>query len=306
MPNIHLRHTRTFLLVAFLLGSVWSCQLGRIKPGTYRIATVDNNVCKKLYGEVVVYAVFVDTKYTAPWSEYDIRSTLDSINKGMRWIEGVARQSGIPLTIKVVTHSNEGMVPVSNDFQNKTLHGTLFPAAMGVRKIDTWADKAAKLSAKSLPPDTAKIIKTKNKLSDRERLIARLRDIYKTDNVALMYFINNYYKDEISVTLHAGSMTDIEYAVVSFKKPAIIVHEFLHIFGALDLYYGPFDKRRSVRSRTAFVEREFPNEVMAFAHRNLDSLMISPFTRYLVGWEAVMDEHYRKLLLGKKIRTVRN
>jgi hypothetical protein len=37
------------------------------------------NVCKDLRGDALLYFVFIDSKYTAPWTEYDIQSTIDSV-----------------------------------------------------------------------------------------------------------------------------------------------------------------------------------------------------------------------------------
>ena len=107
------------------------------------------------------------------------------------------------------------------------------------------SDKIASIDGKSFPPDTLKIIVTKNSLTDKELLIARLRDIYKTDNVAIVYFINNYYKNELSIALNTNSMSEVEYSVVSFKKPSVIAHEFLHLFGVWDLYITPFEGKKN-------------------------------------------------------------
>lgn len=290
-----------FVTIIMILSS---CHFHLFKHGTYGIPTVDNNVCKKLNGNVVLYAIFVDTKHSQPWTAYDITSTLDSIRKASDWIEKKASENRVSLNINVQFHQNKRIIPISNDFQNKTLSGTLFSPilSVGIPKVDKWADVISKTAGKSLPKDTVSSIKTKNKLSDRERFIARLRDIYKTDNVVLMYFINNYYKDELSVTLHSASMTNIEYAVVSFKQPAVIAHEFLHIFGALDLYVSPFDNRRAARRRKEWAMKEYPNEIMAFAFRRIDSLNISSFTKYLIGWESEMDDKSRRMLFGKNIK----
>lgn len=298
---------KIYLLLLVVLLGLSSCTYWIYNHTARQIATVDNNVCKKLTGDVVLYAIFVDSRYTQPWSEYDIRSTLDSINKAAKWIEKQASENGIGVHIKVVNHENRRVIPISADLANKTLSGTIFSPvpAVGIPKVDRWADRVAKTAAQSLPKDTTAIVKTKNKLSDRERLIARLRDIYKTDNVVLMYFVNNYNKEELSVTFHNSSFTDIEYCVVSFKKPAVIAHEFLHIFGALDLYVSPFDKKRSVAKKKQVAMKEFPNEIMAFAYRNIDSLSISPFTQYCIGWQNQLDDKYIKMLLGKRIKVIK-
>jgi hypothetical protein len=75
-----------------------------------RIA-MDRNVCKKLYGKVVLYAIFVDTKYTRPWTEYDIQSTLDSAKLAIEWMEKKAAEHNIDLDIELQYYSNEKIDP---------------------------------------------------------------------------------------------------------------------------------------------------------------------------------------------------
>jgi hypothetical protein len=174
-----------------------------------------------------------------------------------------------------------------------------------LKVIQGWSDKIAATAGKSLPPDTSRLIATKNTLADKERLVARLRDLYATDNVAIVYFINNYYKEEMSVANNINSPTQIEYAIVSFKKPSVIAHEFLHLFGAWDLYISPFDTKREEIKKKEFAMREFPNEIMAFAYRDIDSLEISPFTKYCIGWEKSIDPKYTDMILGKNIKPVK-
>jgi len=270
--------------------------------GDFHIATVENNVCKKLEKEVIIYCVFVDTKYTNAWTTYDINSTLDSVKKAMNWIEDQADLSGVDLNIKVDYHkTKKTVVPIRENFPRKTLSGTLF-AVNGVKYLDRWADKIGKKVLSVYPKDTSTITATKVKPKDRERLIARLRDILKTDNVALVYFVNNYYTDEVSVAVHTAQDASPEYAVVSFKEPSVIAHEFLHLFGAWDLYITPYDNARKARKKKSFAMKEFPNEIMAFADRKIESLDISPLTRYLIGWDEDLDPNYVKMIFNKKIR----
>jgi hypothetical protein len=272
---------------------------------TWHLPTVDNNVCKRLTGRVVLYAIFVDSKTTLPWTDYDMSSTLDSIRKAARWMEAQAQKRGTDLSIIVDMHrGKDGVLPISGAFSKRTLSTTLFTPKiwLGIRSVDRWADKVSKTALQSYPPDTATRTLTKVKPGDRERLIARLRDIHKTDNVALLFFINNYYKEEMSVALHTGSFSQPEYAIVSFKKPAVIAHEFMHLFGAIDLYVTPWDSKRKARARKAWAMKEFPNEVMAFTHRNLDSLNVSPITEYMVGWRRELDQHYVDMVLSKRLK----
>jgi len=271
-------------------------------------ASVNNNVCRRLSGKVVVYAVFVDSKETKPWSDYDIRSTLDSLRKGMDWLELQAKKDSIPLDIQIdCNKKNNGIVPVYQEFSKKTLSATLYkkPLFSGVKDIHKWADKVAIEAGKNLSKDTSRLVKTKNKLSDRERLIARLRAIHRTDNIALMYLINNYHTDEMSLTLDANSNHNVEYCIVSYKYPSVFAHEFLHLFGAWDLYITPFDNKRKAVKRKNMAMEMFPNEIMAFAYRRIESLEISPFTKYTIGWTTELDKKYSDAMVGKRLRPVK-
>lgn len=285
-----------------------SCRVFQRSPrNEAHIATVNNNVCKKLTGKTVLYAIFVDSRYTNPWTTYDINSTKDSIKKAIYWIEQQAKSNNVNLNIELDYHKNDKrIIPIENNLPKKTLSSSLFSSSgVSTKNIDRWADKIGKKALEIYGKDTSTVTNTKIKPKDRERLIARLRDIHKTDNVALIYFINNYYSDEISVALHIGFDDNPEYAIVSFKNPSVIAHEFLHLFGALDLYHSPFDRKRKTRKRKEFVKKHFPNEIMAFPYRNLDSLNISPITKYLVSWDNELSEEHEQMLFGKKIKAAK-
>jgi hypothetical protein len=293
------------VLLAFLLNACIGEKRFYNEHQEFHLASVNNNVCKTLEGNVVLYAIFVDSKYTNPWTKHDIRSTIDSISEATKWIEKQAKLEGIPLTIDIDFHQNENeVIPIEGNLIRKTLSKTVL-SSNGVKNVDRWADQIGNKTLRTFPADTTKITLTKIKPKDRERLIAKLRDKHETDNVALIYFINNYYTDEISVALHTQSDTEIEYAIVSFKNPSVIAHEFLHLFGAWDLYLDPLGDKKKAMKRKAFVLQEFPNEIMAFTHRPLDSLNISPFTDYLIGWDNELDENYKKMILGNKIKVAK-
>ena len=59
-----------------------------------------NNVCKDLKNDVLLYFVFVDTRTTSPWTEFDILTTIDSIQVAARWLETQAKKQNVPLNIK--------------------------------------------------------------------------------------------------------------------------------------------------------------------------------------------------------------
>lgn len=292
-------------MVAFLLAS---CSLlsGGKGPDQREahVATVDNNVCKRLKGRVVIYGVFVDSKVGGVWSTHDIRSTLDSVHVAADWIMAQARDRGIELDIIVGSHEKGGIVPVRSELPRGGLGGILHGMSP-VSTLDRWADKASRQVQYAFPRDTARTTLTKHGPKDRERLIAALRDRYSTDNVALILFINNYYGSETSVAVHTGSTAAIEYATVAFKRPAVIAHEFLHLFGALDLYITPYDDQKQAEKRKQFAMQRFPKEVMAFPFRGLDSLEIGTLTEYLIGWRREPLREDETLLTGGKVRLAR-
>ena len=74
--------------------------------GVHRVDYRDGmykNVCKDLKNNVLVYFIFVDTKTTSPWTEFDIQSTIDSMEVAIRWIETQARSNDIQLNIILQT-----------------------------------------------------------------------------------------------------------------------------------------------------------------------------------------------------------
>jgi len=288
------------ILIIGLMAILCSCRVSFQKT---RVSTVRNNVCKALRGKVVLYAVFVDSEGTHPWTEYDINSTKDSISKAINWIELQAKNNAIPLNVEFKNYSKNERVPVKSKYKYETLSKTMFhyrDLSKGIELVDNWSDQVSRLVARGLPKDKSSVILTQNKLSDRERLIARLRDMYKTDNVALMFFTNNYYENEMSVVLHSASNDQTEYGIVSEKRPSVIAHEFLHLFGAIDLYISPFDRNRSQQRKKDKIMKLLPNEIMAFAHKDIDSLNISDLTKYLIGWENKLSEESKRMIASKR------
>ncbi|MDX1349487.1 MAG: hypothetical protein R3279_04530 [Putridiphycobacter sp.] len=291
----------TFIFLSIILSS---CIVNTTKGTRYELPSVRNNVCKTLTNKVVLYAIFVDSKETHPWSKYDLESTSDSIRKSISWLEKMAKQNNIPLAITYDHPVINKKIPVRGELKYKTLSGTLFYSRnmkVGIDLIDDWSDAIARRLNKMFPADSSAMISMKNTMNSRERLIAKLRDIHKTDNIALMYFVNNYFEDEISFALHTSSDKKTEYAVVSTKHPSVIAHEFLHIFGALDLYISPFDRRKNKKIKKKAMKL-YSNEIMAFAHRSIDSLQISSFTKYLIGWDNKLNETDSKIFIPRKRR----
>ena len=59
-----------------------------------------NNVCKDLRNDALLYFVFIDSRSTYPWTEFDILTTIDRIQLPASCIESQAGENGIPLKNK--------------------------------------------------------------------------------------------------------------------------------------------------------------------------------------------------------------
>ena len=243
----------------------------------------DKNTCRILKDTVVAYFVFVDTKETIPWSEYDKKSTLDSIKRAMNWIENMAVKENINLCIKV--NVLESSKPIYKTMPGKSLYGML---KKGDKYYTKWSNQIATQVGYQLN------ISCRNK----EKLMSHLRQKYQTGDVALIYMINNYYKEEISVAFNTASNNDIEFAVISYKYPRVIAHEFLHLFGANDLYQTGRSKNKNVK----FIQKNHPYEVMGNLPCKIESMEMCPYTKYMIGWTDHLDKDYKKLCFVSKFK----
>ena len=291
------------VLVAVILLS--SCSKNSIyylneRPCDYVSPSRSLNVCKTLEDSVVLYAIFVDVDSYHPWTQYDIDSTLDSVRKAMTWLENQAIDNDKKLGVATVVHSQQSKLSLSeNNIKPYDLKLDMGLLHSQDRKknhtVDKWADKIAIYASKGVKNNEERKVKTKNKVSNLERLVARLRNQYKTDNVAVMFFVNGYYENTPSVSYHTYSNgPEVEYSIITNKNPAVVAHEFLHLFGGVDLYpetYHNFNYKD--------IEEIYPNEIMRIQHKPLSKLMLSPITKYYVGWANDLDHENTRLLYHK-------
>lgn len=57
------------------------------------------NVCKDLRRDALLYFIFVDTRETTPWTQFDIQSTNNSVRVAINWLHTQARKNDIGLNI---------------------------------------------------------------------------------------------------------------------------------------------------------------------------------------------------------------
>ena len=260
---------------------------------------MNNNVCKSLKDNVLVYYIFVDSQETTPWTEFDIKSTIDSLTLAIRWLENQARTYGVSLNIIQDYYIGADYttikkpLPMGNVVNSLNIPGF----AKGVKELNSWADGIAKRAGITFNISEKDGIPEIKNPRNKERLVAYLRDEKQVESVALLFMVNNYFKNDISVALNNMGNEDVEFAILSYKYPSVIAHNILHLFGAADLYKSEF--RRNER-KIAMAGQFFPKDIMQDNDfMNIKNFEIGEYTRYLVGWSPELNSRYASLLLDK-------
>ncbi len=261
-----------------------------------------SNVCKDLKGNALLYFVFIDSRDTSPWTEFDIMSTLDSISVAVNWIHQKAEQNKIPLKIKTDYYIGNEYATINRSLPKGSVKVSLSEPNLekGILSLNKWSDYVAKIAGESFYLVDKDGIPTLRNPRDAERLIAMLRDDYSVESVALLFMVNNYYRTDISIALNTMTQDHVEYAIVSYKYPSEIAHNFLHLYGAADLYETPFRKSQAkIRKAKAW----FPDGIMQDPYaKNINELEICDYTKYLIGWTDVIEESQKPLLTDKFIK----
>lgn len=263
---------------------------------------MDKNVCKDLKDDVLLYIIFVDNKHTAPWTEYDIQSTMDSIKITVEWIHDQAKKNDVKVNIVTDYYLGEEFSTIHKALPEESLVKSINTPNLrqGLLILNKWADHITRKAGESFDLQEKEGIPGVKKPKNKERLIAYLRDKHKLESVALLLMVNNYYKDDISLPVNTMNSDDVEFAVVSFKYPSVIAHNLLHLFGAADLWETIYRKNEK---NIKYAAREFPDEIMQDVYaKKISDLTISPYTKYLIGWTDTLESKYNELLFDKRAR----
>jgi hypothetical protein len=254
------------------------------------------NVCKDLKNEVLAYFVFIDTKTTAPWTEFDIKSTLDSINVSINWLNQQAIKNNVKLQIRANYYIGKPYATVKRDLPQGSVEKSLNNSSLkqGFKDINLWADAIAKKVGSTFNiPEKDGIPEVKNP-KNKERLIAYLRDENNVESVALILMVNNYYRDDISVPVNIYKTDDVEFAIVSYKYPSEIAHNLLILYGAAPMYKCVY---RRNEKKIFQAQQAFPKDIMLEPYaKRINDLNIGPLDRYLIGWTDRLDDKYKNLL----------
>jgi hypothetical protein len=278
-----------------------------ILPSSFKISRVDyrearyRNVCKDMKGDVLLYFMFIDSKYTTPWTEFDIQSTIDSIRAAISWLHLQARENKVPLNIIADFYIGPEFTTISRNLPRATVEESVTEPNSGqVREnLKRWSDGVAKIAGESVTLREKDGIPEVQAPRNKERLVAFLRDENKVESVALFFLVNNYYRSDISIPVNTFSNDDVEFVIVSYKYPAEIAHNFLHLYGAADMY--PTLLRRNERNIETLMGL-YPDEVMQDPYgKDLNKLNISDYTKYLIGWTDELDPVLEPLMTDKMI-----
>jgi hypothetical protein len=284
------------ILRSILLFFILVLGMGASAPSLDFRAGRYNNVCKDLKNDVLLYFVFVDTRSTYPWTEFDILTTIDSIHVAAGWLEQQAGEQGIPLKIKTDYYIGSEFATIERNLPGKSIMETLDKEGLkdGLYSLSRWGDYVSKIIGESLYIKEKDGIPPQKRPGNKERLIAFLRDEYQVESVALLLMVNNYFRSDVSVAVNTLINDDVEFSVVSYKYPSEIAHSFLHLYGAADLAESHF--RRS-RNKIRMGLDAFPDDIMTDVYaRPLEELEIGEFTAYMIGWTEELNGSYEPLL----------
>jgi len=276
-----------------------------IIPSNYSLERLDyrkgryTNVCKDLKGDVLLYFTFIDSRETSPWTEYDIQSTIDSVRVAIQWLHMQAKENDIVLNIIADFYIGQEYTTITKNLPSGSILNSVTEPSIrkGGELMNKWADGIARIAGSSMPIYEKEGIPEIKNPRNKERLVAYLRDQNNVESVALIFLLNNYYKSDISVQMNTMNTDDVEFAVVSYKYPTEIAHNFLHLYGAADMYPTLFRKNEK---KIRFLQNEFPDEIMQDPYgKNIWDLEISEYTKYLIGWTDEIAARYEPYLTDK-------
>ncbi|MBN1117586.1 MAG: hypothetical protein JXA77_10295 [Bacteroidales bacterium] len=257
---------------------------------------IKNNVCKELKNNVLVYFIFVDTKETAPWTEFDMSTTLDSMKVAISWIEEQAKKNGQTLKILSDYYIGNEYTTIKKNLEYGTVYNTATTPNLhkGLSELNKWADGIAARVGKEVQISTKDGIPEIKNPKNKERLAAHLRDEKQVESVALLFMVNNYFRNDISLSINHMNNEDVEFAIVSYKYPSIIAQNILNLFGAADLSESIYRKNDK---KIKLAAEYFPDDIMQDVYgKGINNFKIGEYTQYLIGWSDELNSKYQNLL----------
>lgn len=289
---------RVLRIFSIIILSCFMFQGVLIKRADYRKG-MHRNVCKDLSGSLLIYYVFVDTKETLPWTQYDMQSTIDSVSIAVNWLQKQAMANNIPLQIKTSYYIGNEFSTINKNLPMGSVQESISQPNLktGISELNNWADFVTRKIGESLQIMEKDGVRENKNPRNKERLIAYLRDDYNVESVALLFMVNNYFRKDISVALNTFISEDVEFAIISYKYPSVIAHNILNLFGAVNLYDLLYKRNES---KTKMLKEKFPDEIMHDVYgKDINQLKISDLTKYLIGWKKEINKDLEIFLTDK-------
>ncbi len=229
---------------------------------------------KKLSGRIYVLEVWLTSPGTS-WSKDDMGTMQYRINNALAWLKRTAARYSVDV-----------------EFIKGSFHGD--GSGVQLDNLPRSYDDCAKMPL--LMPRALREIG----YADVMQCYNLLTEIGTADNVITLMLINNdgwananqfskchaeyHYRDYFLESVNIFKTDDGEPTTGS-----TIAHEILHLFGAWDMYGG-----QVTESAGEWANQNYPNEIMLQVSSQLDDLMISPLTAWLVGLSSEYHDWYWK------------
>lgn len=285
-----------FGLIAFLTSCGLFYNSYVVLPYDILPNTRNHNACKELKDSVILYAIFVDVDIYHPWTEFDIASVKDSIARASNWISNKGLDFNKKVVIQPIYHEQGNKLTIYEKAAKVNLSMNGLVKKNNYKKLLPWSDAISKYAGKVINIKNDSKIHQRINIKSVETLNLALRNKFNTENVAIMFFVNGYYENHPSVSFYTGTeLQKVEYSIITNKKTSVIAHEFLHLFGAVDLYQNMIYPNFNY----AEIKENYPNEIMGIQYKDINNLMISPITAYFIGWQDSLDYKNNRLLFHK-------
>ena len=227
-----------------------------LPPTIADISPVYNlGTCKKLSGEIQVVLLFMDDN-TSRWNQAAIEKiTANAIIPGFKYLQEKAKLNNVSLSFTYRSFSN-------------TDRDMTYPGNIDLKNS----------------PDMTKIASILGYSSANNMHTAMMCG--RTDVVYLV-LVNKPGRCYARVDSSKNNDDIVEFGTIFSSRAengkdayaASIAHETLHLFGALDLYNDKGSPRQDM------VSELYPKEIMLVTNRNINELIVSPITSYLLAWQ---------------------
>lgn len=246
---------------------------------------------KKLTGKTVVYNIFVDTKTTHYWTGFDIKSTKDSLNKSIAWLEREAKSNNQDLDIELMYYGTATKPTFKKNIPYKHIYEAFADGEYSKEsKLNKWVNGILKKVNKTIKLPGGEKLPRKPKISEAEQIIKKIKRLRQAENVTINIMVNNFFVSDVSAIFNAMSDEETEFIISSGKDPYSLSTLILSAYGAQSLADGAYNKYKIKNIELA--QTDFPNDIMVKYFSNINNATINEYTAYLIGWKENISTKY--------------